>query len=235
VIPLLPGFDHRRDCITRRRAPKVTVTREGTSLQVFESLETQTRLLYIFSMQFIFDIRKAVAATGFLCELNGGRVDMLKVIKMLYIADRKALLSWHRPITGDAFWSLENGPIVSRIYDLIRGRICGPEMEIWRSFFNPGEDDTVSLREDARVDTKPLSRREKEALEEAYHRIQPLSIGQVIDYVHRFPEWKDPGKSSVPIDPRTIFYHENIGENAVKEIEEDLEVFQAAKLAFQSA
>ena len=197
-------------------------------------LETQIWALDVFLMHFIFDIRKAVAATGFLCELNGGSIDMLKVIKMLYIADRKALLEWHRPITGDSFWSLEHGPIVSRIYDLIRGQIGGPEMEIWRSFFNPREGDTVSIREDATVDTKPLSRREKDALQEAYDRIQPLSIGQVIDYVHKFPEWKDPGKSSVPIDPKTIFYYENFGENAVKEIEEDLEAFQTAKLAFQS-
>ena len=185
-------------------------------------------------VQFIFDIRKAVAATGYLCELNGGSIDMLKCIKMLYIADRKALVEWHRPITGDTFWSLENGPIVSRIYDLIRGKIGGPEMEIWRAVFNPKEGDTVSVKPGVNPNTKPLSQREKEALEEAYARIQPLSIGEVIDLVHKFPEWKDPGKSSIPIDPRTIFYHENFGESAVKAIEEDLDAFQAAKLALQS-
>jgi hypothetical protein len=186
-------------------------------------------------MQFIFDIRKAVAATGYLCELNGGSIDMLKCIKMLYIADRKALVQWHRPITGDKFWSLENGPILSRIYDLIRGRVGGPEMDVWQAVFNPREGDTVSLKEGVKPNVKPLSRREKEALAEAHAKIQPLSIGAVIDLVHTFPEWKDPGKSSLPIDPRTIFYYENLGEQAVKEIEEDLESYQAAKLALQSA
>lgn len=197
-------------------------------------VETETSAKYIVGVQFIFDIRKAVAATGYLCELNGGSIDMLKCIKMLYIADRKALVEWHRPITGDTFWSLENGPIVSRIYDLIRGKIGGPEMEIWRAVFNPKEGDTVSVKPGVNPNTKPLSQREKEALEEAYARIQPLSIGEVIDLVHKFPEWKDPGKSSIPIDPRTIFYHENFGESAVKAIEEDLDAFQAAKLALQS-
>jgi hypothetical protein len=185
-------------------------------------------------VQFVFDIRKAIAATGYLCELNDGSIDVLKAIKMLYIADRKALVEWHRPITGDKFWSLEHGPIVSRIYDLIRGRIFGPEMEIWRTVFNPREGDTVSLKKDAQPDTMPLSRREKDVLVEAFDEIQPLSIGQVIDLVHKFPEWKDPGKSSVPIDPKTIFYHENLGENAIKDIEEDLYAFQAAKLALQA-
>jgi hypothetical protein len=190
--------------------------------------------MYIEAVQFVFDIRKAVAATGYLCELNGGSIDMLKAIKMLYIADRTALVEWHRPITGDEFWSLENGPIVSRIYDLIRGRILGPEMEVWRSVFNPREGDTVSLKDGVKPDTKPLSRREKHALQEAFDKIHPLSIGQVIDLVHKLPEWKNPGKSSLPIDPKTIFYHENLGESAIKDIEEDLIAFQAAKLALQS-
>lgn len=187
------------------------------------------------TMQFVFDIRKAVAATGHLCRLGDGEIDMLKCIKMLYMAERKALLEWHRPITGDALWSLENGPILSRIYDLIRGKIGGPEREVWRTVFNPRQGDTVSLKQGARLDTKPLSRREMGALEEAYRQIQPLSIGQVIEFMHKFPEWKDPGKSSIPIDPKMIFYHENFGEHEVEEIEEELEVFQAAKLALQSS
>ena len=159
---------------------------------------------------------------------------MLKSIKMLYIADRTALLEWQRPITGDSFWSLEHGPIVSRIYDLIRGKIGGPEMELWSAVFNPRQGDVVSLKTGIRPNTKPLSRREKGALRAAYAQIQPLSVGAVIDLVHNFPEWKDPGKSSIPIDPKMIFYYENFGEDAVKKIEEDLDVFQAAKLALQS-
>jgi len=159
---------------------------------------------------------------------------MLKVIKMLYIADRRALVGWHRPITGDKFCSLENGPIVSRIYDLIKGQIGGPELAIWRGFFNPRKDDTVSLKEGIKPNTKPLSRREKEALQAAHAKIAPLTIGEVIDFVHKFPEWKDPGKSSLPIDPKTIFFHENIGQSAVEKIEVDLIAFQAAKASLQA-
>jgi hypothetical protein len=203
-------------------------------ISIYEYIASERPAMYIGHVQFVFDIRKAVAATGYLCELNDGSLDMLKCIKMLYIADRNALVEWHRPITGDEFWSLQHGPILSRIYDLIRGRIFGPEMEIWQGVFNPRKGDMVSLRGGIRLDTRPLSRREKHALDESFARIQPLSIGQVIDLVHKFPEWKDPGSSSLPIDPKTIFYHENFGENAVKEIEEDLEAFQAAKLALQS-
>ena len=44
----------------------------------------------------------------------------LKLIKMLYFLDREALLRWGRPVTTDRYVSMDNGPVVSRIYDLIR-------------------------------------------------------------------------------------------------------------------
>jgi hypothetical protein len=182
-------------------------------------------------VDFVFDIRKAIAAAGYICKLNNGSFDMLKLIKAVYLADRAALLQWHRPITGDQFWSLEHGPIVSRIYDLIRDRIIGPERDAWSAVFNPRHNDTVSLKADP--NTRPLSKREKETLEEAFKKVKDLSIGQVIDLVHALPEWKNPGISSLPIDPRSIFYHENIGQDAVEKIEEDLNLFQSAKLALQ--
>ena len=187
----------------------------------------------MLSRAIVFDIRKAIAATGHLCELNGGAIDVLKVIKMLYLADRRALVEWHRPITGDQFWSLANGPVVSRTYDLIRGKVGGPEMDAWRAVFNPRKEDSLSLK--SKPNTKPLSRREKAALQDAHKQIEPLTTGQVIDLVHKLPEWKDPGKSSLPIDPETIFYHENFGESAVKEIEKELKAVKSDKVALQAS
>lgn len=157
---------------------------------------------------------------------------MLKLIKALYIAERKALVEWQRPITGDCFYSMENGPILSRIYDLIRGRVSGPEMDAWYSVFNPRQGDTVSLKSD--FSAKSLSRREKSALLEAYGFAKSLTVGQLIDFVHSLPEWKDPGKSSAKIEPKAIFYHQNMGEEMVEEIERDVEDFMAAKAALQS-
>ncbi|MBL0158268.1 MAG: SocA family protein [Bryobacterales bacterium] len=40
----------------------------------------------------------------------------MKLIKLLYLADREALLQWGRPITTDRWVSMDHGPVVSRIY-----------------------------------------------------------------------------------------------------------------------
>ena len=163
-----------------------------------------------------------------------GAIDVLKVIKMLYLADRRALVEWHRPITGDQFWSLANGPVVSRTYDLIRG-------QSWRSRdgrlaggLQPAKRGLSFTKEQAKHKT-PFLEGKRRPFKMRTNKSNPLTTGQVIDLVHKLPEWKDPGKSSLPIDPETIFYHENFGESAVKEIEKELKAFQSAKVALQAS
>ena len=45
----------------------------------------------------------------------------MKLIKLLYLADREALLRWGRPITFDAYVSMDRGPVLSSVLDLING------------------------------------------------------------------------------------------------------------------
>jgi hypothetical protein len=48
-----------------------------------------------------FDERKATEATALLLSLRGGQMHYMKLIKLLYLADRRALLRWGIPITTD--------------------------------------------------------------------------------------------------------------------------------------
>jgi hypothetical protein len=185
-------------------------------------------------VQFVFDIRKAIAATGFLCRLNGGQLNVLHLIKMLYAADRSALVSWHRTITGDKFYSMKNGPILSRIYNLMCGRIFGADMETWNAVFNPREGNIISLK-GKDVDLGALSKRELEILEKAFNKFKNVPVGKLVEFLHKvLPEWKDPGNSSAPIDPRDILFHAGLTEEEVAEIEQELDMIQSAKVALQS-
>jgi hypothetical protein len=56
-----------------------------------------------------------------------------------------------------------------------------------------------------------------------------------VEFAHKvFPEWKDPGNSSAPIDPREILFHEGFTEEEIDEIEEELQLFQSAKICLQA-
>jgi hypothetical protein len=185
-------------------------------------------------VHFLFDIRKAIAATAYLCKMSGGSLNALHLIKMLYDADRTALVSWHRTITGDRFFSMKNGPILSRVYDLMCGRVFGAEMEAWSATFNPRDGNIISLKQ-LDIALGPLSRREVEALQTAFDKFKNVPVGQLIEFLHKvLPEWKDPGNSSSPIDPKTILRHEGVTEEELLEIEEELALVQSAKVALQA-
>lgn len=185
-------------------------------------------------MNFVFDIRKTIAAAAFLCDLNaasGRRVSVLYLMKMLYVADREALLRWRRPITGDRFFSLEQGPILSHTYDLCKGTIAGAEGKLWDAAFSKSGK-WITHKGDA--DTSWLSGREEEVLREAFKKITELPTkNEMVAHLHKIlPEWEDPGKSCRPIEPETIFIKEGFEKEDIQQVTDEIHEVHAAKKAF---
>jgi Protein of unknown function (DUF4065) len=165
-----------------------------------------------------FDINKAIAATAYLIEHAGGAADMFPLIKKLYLADRTALISWGKSVTGDSFASLEKGPIVSGIYNLLKGQgdledqIRWDDVIVWKKPY------TITTRKTANKGV--LSAREKEVLDKAAKTIDSIR-GSIPNWFHKnCKEWKNPGNSSIPIDPSTILRIANKTEEEILRIEE---------------
>ena len=175
-------------------------------------------------MNFRLDLNKAIAATAYLIQKAEGRYDVFVLIKTLYYADRKGLVKYGRTITGDKFVSMDKGPVVSNIYDLIKGKqIRGHPQALaqWRKFISERESHLL------RIKTMPemgyLSVREMELLDEAFKTISEIPAYWLADWTHQvFPEWKDPTGSSLPIDPKKILRIEKKSEKEISEMEEEL-------------
>lgn len=165
-------------------------------------------------MDFIFNVRKTVAAAAYLCAKSGGVSDLLDLVKELYAADRTALLAWQRSITGDALFSMPCGPVVSRAYNLMRYKVHGSDMDAWKAVFAPCYANQIRMHDIALLDRDPLSAREEDALDGAFVLIQKLrqespTSRAFIDALHKaFPEWQDPGESSIEIPPERILRYE---------------------------
>ena len=55
---------------------------------------------------------------------------------MLYIADRIALDRLEMTITGDCYVSMKYGPVLSKVYDLIKGKPVGNALPLWTEFIS---------------------------------------------------------------------------------------------------
>jgi uncharacterized phage-associated protein len=65
-----------------------------------------------------FNEAKATEAACLLLRLRGGKMSYIKLIKLLYLLDRTSLLRWGRPVTTDRYVSMDQGPVVSQVYNL---------------------------------------------------------------------------------------------------------------------
>lgn len=69
----------------------------------------------------LFDERKAAQAAAFLLHKAGGRLPLLKLMKLLYLSERESLQKYGDTITGDTFVSMPNGPVLSMTLNFING------------------------------------------------------------------------------------------------------------------
>lgn len=169
-------------------------------------------------MSLRFNERKATEAAAFLLRLRGGRMHYLKLIKLLYLADREALLRWGVPITTDRYVSMNNGPVTSRIYDLI---VDEGEKPFWSQYVSAPADYQVSLVQEAPGDE--LSRAEEALLREIFEQYGHMYRFDLVKLVHTLPEWKDPNGSAIPISVRDILRAGGVSEEDAEAIARELD------------
>src|SRR5437870_12867841 len=85
-------------------------------------------------MKFFFNSEKAIQAAAALLRFDEARqMSYLRLLKLLYIADRESLKETGRPITGDHTVAMEHGPVLSAVFDLIKGQHSA--WKAWSEYF----------------------------------------------------------------------------------------------------
>jgi Protein of unknown function (DUF4065) len=69
--------------------------------------------------KFKFDKEKAISTVLYIAE-KLPQADLHKISKILYFADQKHLVKYGNPIVGDYYVAMDNGPVPSQIYDMLK-------------------------------------------------------------------------------------------------------------------
>ena len=163
-------------------------------------------------MEFFFDERKAAQAASLLLKLHGDRMPYIKLIKLLYLADREALIETGSPITGDRFFSMKFGPVLTRVLDLIKDP-SPAEDSTWHSYVIREYFDAVLV---GLAESDQLSEYDEDALERVFESYGHQREWDVVARTHALPEWTDPGTGAVPIDPEEILRYHGFSDEDVK-------------------
>lgn len=178
-------------------------------------------------MQFVFNERKAGQAAAWLLRRHDGVMPYLSLIKLLYLADRRALIETGYPITGDRPVSMPHGPVLSRVYGLVKGA----NSTAWHEFVTP--PDGWDVRAAGCEEIGKLSEYETDILDEVDEKFGSLHRWELRNLTHALPEWQDPRGSSVEIDPAVVLRAEGVSEEDIKEFAAQAEAIRAFEAIFR--
>ena len=150
-----------------------------------------------YSISFVFDEMKATQAACYLLALNTGCMNYMKMIKLLYLADRQYITDWSNSITTDCYVSMDNGPVTSKIYDLIKDSRTD-NGSYWASCIRTEGYDVILMKELGEYDR--LSPMEMEVISEVNNGFLSSSEWDVVKFCHEnLSEWQNPSGSIIQI------------------------------------
>jgi uncharacterized phage-associated protein len=171
------------------------------------------------AMHFQFNEKRSTQAAALLIKRNSNILNYMKLIKLLYLTDRTALIKWQQPITGDKYFSLPYGPVVSTIFDKISSGPNPNGEDYWSTIIQKAEDDSYSVTTMVDLTYDELSKREINLLEGIDDKFKTFSQWEMVDYCHQnLPEWKDPNGSSNFITIKDIL-RASVSDESVAELE----------------
>jgi uncharacterized phage-associated protein len=137
-------------------------------------------------MHFRFHLHKALQAASVLLEYEKSRrMSSMRLLKLLYVAEREALAETGCPITGDQAVAMKRGPVLSNIHALIRGEAA--RAGEWDRFIHTDRYEVELVADPGRGE---LSKGEVAKLVAVSQRYRDLDEWELSDLTHDFVEWQ---------------------------------------------
>ncbi len=169
-----------------------------------------------------FNEAKAAQAAARLLQSHGGKMNYMKLIKLLYLVDRKSLEGWGRPVTTDRYVSMDRGPVLSAVLDLINYEPGPHSTSPWRDLISEPSGYAVSLVSNEAPPDDELSEAEEMLIDSVYAEYGAKSHWALVDSVHSLPEWQDPRGGALAISYADILKAVGKDDQEIEQIENEM-------------
>lgn len=144
--------------------------------------------------------KTAQMAAFFLGKTEEKQMPHLKLMKLLYLADRESVRLSGWLMTGDYMVSMPHGPVLSQTLNLMDGDVESVPGG-WEYWVSDKENHELSLRRSfAQDDLDEISRAEMNVLSSVWVKFGSMGRWEIRDWTHEHcGEWTDPRGSSRPI------------------------------------
>jgi uncharacterized phage-associated protein len=131
-----------------------------------------------------FRSRKAAQICAFFALKNGGTIEKLKLIKLIYFSERDFIRENEFPMLFDEFYSLYNGPICSSTLNGINGIVTPDNETIWSEYIARNGNIVVPVKSFSLDDLDELSAAEECTLQSIWDRLGHMTASQLRNYSH---------------------------------------------------
>jgi uncharacterized phage-associated protein len=173
-------------------------------------------------MSFSFDESKALSVVLFILKNLGGRIDKHKLFKILYFADQKHLTRYGRPVIGDDYIAMSNGPVPSTLYDAVKSiNNDRYSFNLFKQYFSTEKYFIISNTD---PDMDELSESDIECLLESIKENAKLPFDSLTKKSHG-PAWQNAGRDAqIPII--WIAKEGNASKEMIQYLKENIDDFQ---------
>ena len=137
-----------------------------------------------------FNYRKTVQALNLFADLEGGKINKMKALKLIWLSDRLHLRKYGRLITNDQYYALKNGPVASATRNILQEDsdfASDVDMEYSKEYIRPEGYDYCTRQ---KPNLKVFSETDLEVLKTIYDNFGKFGHFELSNLSHEFPEWK---------------------------------------------
>jgi uncharacterized phage-associated protein len=150
-----------------------------------------------------FRSRKAAQICAYFALKNDGVIEKLKLIKLVYLSERRHLSDTQHPMLYDELFSLPHGPICSSTLNGIDGEIHG---HMWDDYIARNGNEVVAMRKFSRNDFDEVADAELDTLAAIWNEFGHMTASQIRNWSHKHcQEYKEVGPNRrAPISYRDL-------------------------------
>ena len=157
----------------------------------------------------LYNEKKAAQVAVFFLLSAQEAIPIVKLMKLLYLAERRSYEKYGQPMLGDRLVSMPYGPVLSQTLNHLNGMLPSCDGG-WDSWMSDRTGHLIALAQQvppASLDgLLELCDADAEILTEIWDAFGHMTEWELRDYTHNHcSEWKDPDGSMIPIKYEDLF------------------------------
>jgi uncharacterized phage-associated protein len=191
-------------------------------------------LIFIYLREVVmYSSDKILQEIIYLLSLNDNKMSLLKLMKELYLIDRKSIEDRDTSVSGDVFYSMPHGPVLSQTLNMLNDL----SHNNWGDYLSAEPAryyNDIKITKDIEFDR--LSKKDRAYIQEISNKFKTYTPKELEEYTHTLPEWVDPKRSSLKIRYRDVMLALGKNESEIAEAKKEYEALsELSKLSRSGA